>query len=347
MNSALHCTVRVRRGETGDIGPRSQTRETKQTAESRCPQRAGLPAGLTLVSYHGSVIPIPSPAMMLSPAALLLCLLLPSLGRAAPQAAREGRVLVEDDFVVVEAAGPEEGAARVAADIPRDTNFGLQAGPRLPLPQTFSAGLDFEIVEADGEDSRDGRLLVENVDLLDIPRDTEFGLAAGPRLPLSASPPNDFLVVEAARQGEEGGRALADIPRDTNFGLHAGPRLPLPETFSAGDDFEVVDAGEEEERDGRLFVENFNPRDLAGPGEGSVAVVAAVEAEAGRLLPDIPRDTRFGIAAGPRLPLPDTQSEQDFLVVDGELEAGRSAKIERTRGDLLTNMVTPILIDNF
>ena len=41
----------------------------------------------------------------------------------------------DDDVVVVEAADESDPASgRFISDIPRDRNFGLVAGPRLPLP---------------------------------------------------------------------------------------------------------------------------------------------------------------------------------------------------------------------
>ena len=69
----------------------------------------------------------------------------------ADQAPREGRVLVssfddsnfrlplpraqDDDVVVIEAGEPDDRSGRFISDIPRDRNFGIVAGPRLPLPE--------------------------------------------------------------------------------------------------------------------------------------------------------------------------------------------------------------------
>ena len=69
----------------------------------------------------------------------------------ADQEPREGRVLVssfddsnfrlplpgaqDDDVVVIEAGEPDDRSGRFISDIPRDRNFGIVAGPRLPLPE--------------------------------------------------------------------------------------------------------------------------------------------------------------------------------------------------------------------
>ena len=120
----------------------------------------------------------------------------------------------DDDVVVIEAAEEDEGTGRFISDIPRDRNFGVVAGPRLPLPDD-----DIVVIEAGDADDRSGRFIS------DIPRDRNFGVVASPRLPLPDD--DDFVVIEAA-VGDNEGRSLSDIPRDRSGPEQAGFRLPLP-----------------------------------------------------------------------------------------------------------------------
>ena len=151
---------------------------------------------------------------------------------------REGRVLI--------------------SDTPLDRSPAEVANFRLPV----SARPDYDdvvIVEAGGDydyDQPSGRS--------DFPRDNNFGLQAGPRLPLAEE--DLAVVLEVGDYGEVGQssgltvggiiRVVDGIPRDVSGPNQAGFRLPLVGTFSSApsgrdslsdDDFEVIEVGEEEE----------------------------------------------------------------------------------------------------
>jgi hypothetical protein len=137
-----------------------------------------------------------------------------------------------DDAVVVDAEGDDAAAGRFLSDIPRDVNFGSQAGPRLPIPDTFD---DFVVVEAAGDEEGDGRALS------DIPRDFSEPDQAGFKLPKPdlgsiVEVFDDFEVIEVGDY-DEAGRSVSDIPTDFSLPGQAGFRLPV----SA--DVVVVDAG--------------------------------------------------------------------------------------------------------
>jgi len=137
-----------------------------------------------------------------------------------------------DDAVVVDAGGDDAAAGRFLSDIPRDVNFGSQAGPRLPIPDTFD---DFVVVEAAGDEEGDGRAL------FDIPRDFSEPDQAGFKLPKPdlgsiVEVFDDFEVIEVGDY-DEAGRSVSDIPTDFSLPGQAGFRLPV----SA--DVVVVDAG--------------------------------------------------------------------------------------------------------
>ena len=127
---------------------------------------------------------------------------------------------------------------------------------RLPVGESTEDDYDVVVIEAGDYDEPSGRSS-------DIPRDTTFGLRAGPRLPL---PDDDVVVLEVGDDGEIGqsrGLPLEDgiirvvdgIPRDVSGPNQAGFRLPLVNTdFQSSaraslteDDFEIIEVGEEEE----------------------------------------------------------------------------------------------------
>merc|ERR1712038_2098742 len=118
-----------------------------------------------------------------------------------------------DDAVVIEAGIDDERAGRFLSETPRDLNFGVQAGPRLPLPDTFD---DFVVIEAAGDDEGEGRALS------DIPRDFSGPDQAGFKLPK----PDLGPIVEVF-DDDEAGRSLSDIPTDDSSPNQAGFRLPI------------------------------------------------------------------------------------------------------------------------
>ena len=148
----------------------------------------------------------------------------------------------DDDVVIVEAADESDPAAgRFIADIPRDRNFGIVAGPRLPLPED-----DVVIVEV--ADDKEGRALAA------IPLDHSAPSQAGFRLPLAddqvsvfrASAEDDFEIIEVGDYDYEGtGRDASLIPIDSSREGKAGFRLPLTQDY---DDVVVIEAGPEEPR---------------------------------------------------------------------------------------------------
>ena len=147
----------------------------------------------------------------------------------------------DDDVVVVEAADETDpGAGRLISDIPRNLNFGLVAGPRLPLPDDGVV-----VVEAgDGSDQGQGRA--------DFPRDHSAPSQAGFRLPLAADQEavlraleeDDFEIIEVGDYDDHG-RDATVIPTDGSREGKAGFRLPLSRDY---DDVVIVEAGPEEPR---------------------------------------------------------------------------------------------------
>jgi len=186
------------------------------------------------------------------------------------------------DFVVVEAdQEPREG--RVLVSSFDDSNF------RLPLPGAQDD--DVVVIEAGEPDDRSGRFIS------DIPRDRNFGIVAGPRLPL---PEDDIVVVEVA--DEKDGRSLSDIPRDGSAQGQAGFRLPLPElgrhSLNEDDDFEIVEVGDEDPRDsGR----SLTPTNDKGFNQAAFRLPSGVE------------DDFVIIEAGPQEPRISTKVAADCL----------------------------------
>jgi len=137
-----------------------------------------------------------------------------------------------DDAVVIEAANDDDRAGRFLSETPRDLSFGVQAGPRLPLPDTFD---DFVVIEAAGDDEGEGRALS------DIPRDFSGPDQAGFKLPKPdlgsiVEVFDDFEIVEVGDE-DEAGRSLSDIPTDNSSPSQAGFRLPI------SDDAVVLEVG--------------------------------------------------------------------------------------------------------
>jgi len=158
-----------------------------------------------------------------------------------------------DDVVVVEAGGDDEAAGRFLSDIPRDLNFGSQAGPRLPIANEFN---DSVVIEAAGDNEGEGRALS------DIPRDFSGPQQAGFKLPkpdLGSIKEvfDDFEIVEVG-DSDEAGRSLSAIPTDNSQPGQAGFRLPI------SDDFEVVEVGDIDEAGRSLSV---SPTDNSLPGQ--------------------------------------------------------------------------------
>merc|ERR1719350_811942 len=149
---------------------------------------------------------------------------------------------LQDDVVIVEAAEEADlGAGRFIADIPRDRNFGLVAGPRLPLPED-----DLVVVEV--ADDKEGRALSS------IPLDHSSPSQAGFRLPLDddqeavfrALEEDDFEIIEVGDYDYDGtGRDASLIPIDSSREGKAGFRLPVTRDY---DDVVIVEAGPEEPR---------------------------------------------------------------------------------------------------
>jgi len=148
-----------------------------------------------------------------------------------------------DDVVVVEAGGDDEGAGRFISDIPRDRNFGSQAGPRLPLVDDYD---DFVVIDSAGDG--EGRAIA------DIPRDFSGPQQAGFKLPK----PDLGSIVEVF-DGENSGRS--QTPRDFSIAGQANFRLPLPDNE---DDFEIIEVGDFNES-GRSLSEI--PTDNSLPGQ--------------------------------------------------------------------------------
>ena len=167
-----------------------------------------------------------------------------------------------EDFVIISAGEErEEREGRVLiSDTPLDRSPAEVANFRLPVSSRPDYD-DVVIVEAGGDydydyDQPSGRS--------DFPRDNNFGLQAGPRLPLAEE--DLAVVLEVGDDGEVGQsrdlpvggiiRVVDGIPRDVSGPNQAGFRLPLVGTFSSApsgrvslsdDDFEVIEVGEEEE----------------------------------------------------------------------------------------------------
>ena len=164
------------------------------------------------------------------------------------------------------------------SDTPVDRTTAEGASFRLPLPG--AAADDVVVVEAADYDDAAGRFAA------DIPRDRNFGIVAGPRLPL---PEDDVVVVEVASDKE--GRALSDVPRDTSAAGQAGFRLPLSDTAGvrslAEDDFEIVEVGDEDDA-GRSIPLSDTPTNQVGFNqaafrlpEGNLGDFVIVEAASG------------------------------------------------------------------
>merc|ERR1719158_1601391 len=146
---------------------------------------------------------------------------------------------LQDDVVIVEAAEEADpGAGRFIADIPRDRNFGLVAGPRLPLPE--------DVVVVEVADDKEGRALSS------IPLDHSSPSQAGFRLPLDddqeavfrALEEDDFEIIEVGDYDYDG-RDASLIPTDSSREGKAGFRLPVTRDY---DDVVIVEAGPEEPR---------------------------------------------------------------------------------------------------
>ena len=176
-----------------------------------------------------------------------------------------------EDFVIISAGEPREGRVLIS-DTPLDRSPAEVANFRLPVAAT--PDYDVVIVEAgDGDydyEEPSGRS--------DIPRDNNFGIRAGPRLPLAEE--DLAVVLEVGDDGEvgqsrgipvEGIISVVDgIPRDVSGPNQAGFRLPLVDTFSSGlpsgrdslgeDDFEVIEVGDEEEDSGRSIATKGLPK---------------------------------------------------------------------------------------
>ena len=143
----------------------------------------------------------------------------------------------DDDFVLIEAEQPREGRVLISETPLDHTSFNVAS---VRLPHAGALQDDVVIVEAAEEaDLGAGRFIA------DIPRDRNFGLVAGPRLPL---PEDDVVVVEVADDKE--GRALSSIPLDHSSPSQAGFRLPLDDDQEAvfraleEDDFEIIEVGD-------------------------------------------------------------------------------------------------------
>merc|ERR1711892_684878 len=131
-----------------------------------------------------------------------------------------------DDAVVIESIGDDEAAGRFLSDIPRDFNFGSQAGPRLPLTEEYD---DFVVIEAAGDEEGEGR------GLSDIPRDFSGPEQAGfkllkPDLGSIVEVFDDFELIEVGDY-DEAGRSLSDIPTGSSQPGQAGFRLSVTEDF--------------------------------------------------------------------------------------------------------------------
>ena len=143
----------------------------------------------------------------------------------------------ETDFVLIEAEQPREGRVLISETPLDHTSFNV-ASVRLP----HAGALQDDVVVVDAADEAD---LVAGRFIADIPRDRNFGLVAGPRLPL---PEDDVVVVEVADDKE--GRALSSIPLDHSSPSQAGFRLPLDDDQEAvfraleEDDFEIIEVGD-------------------------------------------------------------------------------------------------------
>ena len=195
----------------------------------------------------------------------------------------------EADFVLIEAEQPREGRVLIS-EVPLDhTSFDVAS---VRLPHAGARDDDVVVVEAaDESDPAAGRFIS------DIPRDRNFGLVAGPRLPL---PEDDVVVVEVADDKE--GRALASTPLDHSGPSQAGFRLPLADDKEAvfraleEDDFEIIEVGDD---------------DYDGTGRGSSV---------------IPTDSSRAGKAGFRLPL--AGDYDDVIIVEaGPEEPGLSTKV--------------------
>ena len=163
-------------------------------------------------------------------------------------------------------AGEEREGRVLISDTPLDRSPAEVANFRLPV----SARPDYDdvvIIEAGGDydydyDQPSGRS--------DFPRDNNFGIVAGPRLPLAQDNDDLAVVLEVGDDGEvEQSRGLPvggiisvvdGIPRDVSGPNQAGFRLPLVNTFSSAptgrdalseDDFDVIEVGEEEGMENR------------------------------------------------------------------------------------------------
>merc|ERR1719367_384830 len=143
----------------------------------------------------------------------------------------------DDDFVLIEAEQPREGRVLISETPLDHTSFNVAS---VRLPHAGALQDDVVIVEAAEEaDLGAGRFIA------DISRDRNFGLVAGPRLPL---PEDDVVVVEVADDKE--GRALSSIPLDHSSPSQAGFRLPLDDDQEADfraleeDDFEIIEVGD-------------------------------------------------------------------------------------------------------
>merc|ERR1712001_19518 len=209
------------------------------------------------------VLPVRHRTVMLSIFLLVSLALSSTSGLPRPQ---------NEDFVIISAGEEREGRVLVS-DTPLDRSPPEVANFRLPVSATPDYD-DVVIVEAVGDNDYDydqpsGRS--------DFPRDNNFGLQAGPRLPLAEE--DLAVVVEVGDDGEVGQssglpvggiiRVVDGIPRDVSGPNQAGFRLPLVGTFSSAasgrdslsqDDFEIIEVGEEEEQSGR----SITTKDPAG-----------------------------------------------------------------------------------
>ena len=207
-----------------------------------------------------------------------------SPGLPAPRAAG-----ADLDFVITEAEEPREGRVLIA-DVPLDHSSPDVASFRLPLAASFDD--DVVVIEAAEGEGRS---------LSDIPRDRNFGIVAGPRLPL---PDDDVVVVDVA-DGRDG-RVLSETPLDHSAPAQAGFRLPLPETELRSlqqdeEDFEIIEVGDDDYDQGRSLVDSLSPTDNSGSGK-----------------------------AGFRLPL---ANQDDFIIVEAGAEEPRVSS--RTASDCL------------
>jgi len=205
-------------------------------------------------------------------------------GLPAPRAAG-----ADLDFVITEAEEPREGRVLIA-DVPLDHSSPDVASFRLPLAASFDD--DVVVIEAAEGEGRS---------LSDIPRDRNFGIVAGPRLPL---PDDDVVVVDVA-DGRDG-RVLSETPLDHSAPGQAGFRLPLPETELRSlqqdeEDFEIIEVGDDDYDQARSLVDSLSPTDNSGSGK-----------------------------AGFRLPL---ANQDDFIIVEAGAEEPRVSS--RTASDCL------------